>query len=383
MHALSVDPKVTQEDLANAQSLAARKVVEERAAAAAKVTQLEEQHHIISRWTQHDNEYQLAAAQRKCFHIHRLQNKIVADVDWLHYTRAAVRRNPHQHRGTSSDMQRKIRQTRAQLQDTVQQLKEWHNVPGGVGHVCYDADSLLAENLQQPGFQMPWLQLQTDSAPQQNARLDLQQRLARCDEETAIIAREATDMVEFYKHRQGALHSAVELRNMSSGAGSAGAAAAAAAAAAASEATAASESAAALESAATAPHRSHASAQGGVLRVQYVRGQTHVLTQKLHRCNQLLSRAEHLLYSLQDASTLVSASMLPQLPVFDKRTSRLNMTTPHIPVDEYNAVDNMSAAIDDPAVTDVADFADVPVADTDNGDGTIGAEVAEVAEGFE
>ena len=59
------------------------------------------------------------------------------------------------------------------------------------------------------------------------------------------------------------------------------------------------------------------------------------------------------------------------------------MTSPHIPVDGYNAVDNMSAAIDDPAVTDVADFADVPVADTDNGDGTIGAEVAEVAEGFE
>ena len=90
-----------------------------------------------------------------------------------------------------------------------------------------------------------------------------------------------------------------------------------------------------------------------------------------------------MLSGLQDASTLVSASMLPQLPVFDKRTSRLNMTSPHIPVDGYNAVDNMSAAIDDPAVTDVADFADVPVADTDNGDGTIGAEVAEVAEGFE
>ena len=53
-------------------------------------------------------------------------------------------------------------------------------------------------------------------------------------------------------------------------------------------------------------------------------------------------------------------------------------------MDGYNAVDNMSAAIEDPAVTDVADFADVPVADTDNGDSTTGAEVAEYfAEGFE
>lgn len=98
-----------------------------------------------------------------------------------------------------------------------------------------------------------------------------------------------------------------------------------------------------------------------------------MLTQKLHRRNQLLSRAEHLLSSLQDVSTLVSVSMLPPLPVFDKRTSRLNTTTPHIPVGVYNAVDNMSAAIDDPVVTDVAEFADVPVADTDKGDGTIEA----------
>lgn len=124
-------------------------MVEHCAAAAAKVAQLEEQHHSISCWTQHDTEYQLAAAQRKCFRIHRLQNKIVADVDWVHYTQAVVRKNPHQHRSTSSDMQRKIRQTRAQLQDTVQQSQDWHNVPRDIGHVIADMANvyLLAKDL--------------------------------------------------------------------------------------------------------------------------------------------------------------------------------------------------------------------------------------------
>ena len=178
-------------------------------------------------------------------------------------------------------MQRKIRQTRAQLQDTVQQLKDWHNVPGHIGQVRYDADSLVAEGMQQPGFQMPWLQLQTVATPLQNTQFDLQQRLARCDVEVAIIVREATDMVDFCKHRQGALRSALESRDMSSTSAAIGSATAgpgAAHSAAAASAHSASAHSAATHSAAEPPN-SHASAQDHILRLQYVKGQRHVPTQ--------------------------------------------------------------------------------------------------------
>ncbi|KAL3132145.1 hypothetical protein ABBQ32_008755 [Trebouxia sp. C0010 RCD-2024] len=322
-------------DLAQAQSLAARKLIEDRTAAAAKVTHLEEQHHIVIRWTPDDSRYCEVAAERKCFHVHRLQNKLAAELDWLQWSQLVVKRTPHQHRGTTSDFQRGIRQTRSQLHDLVLQLRDWQAVPADIGNVSYDAQSLVVEDMQQPGFQLPWLQ--ANAPVHQDQYCDLQQRLARCDEEADIIAREAADMHEFYMHRQDVLSSALEVRTSQS----------------------------ATAAADVHTFGSYSSAQEQLVRLQYVQGQKHLLTQKLHRSKQLLVRAERLLAALQQAST--SGSGLPQLPVFDRRTCMLGTADLITTDDEGTAADDLTAIIGDPALTDVGDFPDISVADADEG----------------
>ena len=67
------------------------------------------------------------------------------------------------------------------------------------------------------------------------------------------------------------------------------------------------------------------------------------------------------------------ASKLPQLPVSDRRTSRLDATAFWIPVNAGDAT-NSTPDIVNHAPTSVADFADVPVANADDGDSNNGVE---------
>ena len=150
------------------------------------IDKLEQQHwqQIAVRWTTGSVEYQTAALQRKCLHVHTLQSKIAAELDWLHWSKLAVSRKPRQHRGTSSNILRTMRGANAGLRTAVNQLQDSHAVSGDIGHVPYDAQSLQPENVQQPEWQVPWLQYKTLTAVGDH-KLDLQQRLQRCNEEVS------------------------------------------------------------------------------------------------------------------------------------------------------------------------------------------------------
>ena len=67
-------------------------------------------------------------------------------------------------------------------------------------------------------------------------------------------------------------------------------------------------------------------------------------------------------------SALRSASKLPQLPVLDKRICRVIASGALTPVNADNATDSRSADFECHAIADVADRADVPAANADNGD---------------
>ena len=67
---------------------------------------LEQKHVIQARWTADSSEYQAAVLQHKCLHVHRLQHKIVTDVDWLRWSSLVVSRNPQRHRGTSTQLKK-------------------------------------------------------------------------------------------------------------------------------------------------------------------------------------------------------------------------------------------------------------------------------------
>ena len=65
----AVDSESTQKELADAQNPAACRVIEDLAAA---IVHLVEQHYVVSRYMLHDAQYQLAATERRCLHIHCL-----------------------------------------------------------------------------------------------------------------------------------------------------------------------------------------------------------------------------------------------------------------------------------------------------------------------
>ena len=133
---------------------------------------LEQKHVIQPRWTADSSEYQAAVLQRKCFHVHRLQHKIVTDVDWLRWSSLVVSRNPQRHRGTSTQL---------------------------IGHVAYDFAGLQLEGLQQPCWKAPWPASGQFVSARDCEMQHLQQLKTRRDEELQILCREAEHMLEFYQ----------------------------------------------------------------------------------------------------------------------------------------------------------------------------------------
>ena len=115
------------------------------------IDKLEQQHQrqIPVRWTPSSVEYQAAALQRKCFHVHMLQSKIAAELDWLRWAKLAVSRTPRQHRGTSSSILRTMRSVNAKVRTAVHKLQDWNAVSGDIGHVPYAPQSILLDNMQQ------------------------------------------------------------------------------------------------------------------------------------------------------------------------------------------------------------------------------------------
>lgn len=111
---------------------------------------------VPERWSAASTDYVVAAQERKCYHVHRLQNKIIADVDWLHWSNLTVSRNPRQHRGLSTRMKKKVRDAKDRLRQTISRLHVWQAVLGDIGPVVYDAADLRLEDLQQASWRGPW-----------------------------------------------------------------------------------------------------------------------------------------------------------------------------------------------------------------------------------
>ncbi|DBA73616.1 TPA: hypothetical protein ACH3X1_011258 [Trebouxia sp. C0004] len=166
-------------------------------------------------WTEHCliHHHVLTSVERNCHHVHRLEYKIVTDVDWLRWSTLAISRNPRQHRGTSTQMKKKARDARDRLHQTVQQLQEWLAVPGDIGHVKYDVASLSSDDMQQPEWKAPWNASGDFVLAQSQPAHLLQQLRQQCAEEVQILSiREAHDMVEFYTKQQADLQAALHAR---------------------------------------------------------------------------------------------------------------------------------------------------------------------------
>ena len=103
----------------------------------------------------HDAQYQLAATERRCLHIHCLP--------MLMLTGIVIHKSLHGFEAPATTCKEgESMHTHGQQQDNVQHLENWHLIyaPGEVCHICYDADLRLAAQIQPTAFQMPWLQLQ-------------------------------------------------------------------------------------------------------------------------------------------------------------------------------------------------------------------------------
>ena len=143
---------------------------------------LELKHGIQQRWAVDSSDYQTAVVQRKCFHVHRLHRKVVADVDWLRWAHLTVSRNPRQYRGSSTQLRKKAQDGRDRLRQTIQQLQNWHLVPGNIGEVLYDPVALKIEDLQQPDWKAPKTVSGHFVSAQSRALQHVQQLKTRCDE---------------------------------------------------------------------------------------------------------------------------------------------------------------------------------------------------------
>ena len=298
-------------------------------AALQKVVKLEQQHskQIPSRWAQDSAEFREAALQRKCFHIHQLQNKIVAELDCLHWSKLVVSRTPRQHRGTSSNILSRIRSANARLQETLQRLQEWHAVSGNIGTVPYDPSSLDVKDMTQAGWQAPWLHQtsQHDSLRQ----ADVEQRAQRCEEELSILAREAKDMVEYYQHMTSSVESAINKKLTCPE----------------------------VEQAqSSAQEYAYSELYTQRMTASLVAGQVHELQQHLLRCQQLQVRAEAVSEGITAAER---GGPVPPIPAFDKQQLSMHVTvTANVGID---SADNPVGETD-PADIPVADFDDFLVA---------------------
>ena len=338
------------EILSRPQGLSALRYSKELSDAESAASAIEHKHAVAERWTVDSAHYHRTSVERKCYHVHRLQHKIVTDVDWLRWSTLAISRNPRQHRGTSTQMKKKARDARDRLHQTVQQLQEWHAVPGDIGQVGYDVASLSPDDMQQPDWKAPWNASGDFVSAQSQQVHHLQQLRQRCVEELQILGREADDMVEFYTKQQADLQAALQARC----AGNA--------------------------HAAVTHCPAHiipvlSAASKAILEQQFNSGQQFILAGKLLRCQQLLARAEALALSLTTAS--VDTMQLAPLPPFQRHmdvspllssegdASNTFLAQAGAPsygtADNDDDIDNDFAEFDleDPSFTDVNDFADL------------------------
>ena len=303
----------------------------------------EHRRHVAERWAADSPEYQNAAQERKCYHVHRLQNKLIADVDWLRWSSLAVSRNPRQQRGINIQMKKKVRDAKDRLKQTILQLKAWHDVPYHIGVVGYDASALDVEELQQPGWKAPWQHAGQYISAQHQELHRLQQLKQRCDEELLILCREAGDMVEYYTKQTHDLNAALLTRRAGQ---------------------------LQVSMPACPPHVCAVMCEAELQRLEheFVAGQRFVLANKVIRSQQLLARAESLQASLLAANA--STMQLSPIPVFDKHVDAASLLDPeaedvssideeHLPSDFDQNSEFAELDLEDPALPDVNDFGDM------------------------
>ncbi|KAL3156464.1 hypothetical protein ABBQ38_000769 [Trebouxia sp. C0009 RCD-2024] len=69
--------------LTSAATVSAQHYQKQLAETESEASKQEMKQHLAEWWSASSTDYQAAALERKCYHVHRLQNKIIADVDWL------------------------------------------------------------------------------------------------------------------------------------------------------------------------------------------------------------------------------------------------------------------------------------------------------------
>ena len=290
--------------------------------ALASAASIERKHRINSRWSQDSDEYRTAALERRVFHINQLQNKIVADLDWLRWAQLVISRTSRQHRGTASQLHKQRRQARIRVKQAVAQLQDWHQVLGDTSMLGYDAASLNAEEMELASWVIPWGQPQRLASSLDEQKLEAQERMTRCDEEIQIIARESKDMVLYYEQFVTCLSFAVQQRHS----GQAG-----------------------FQPDSPGCHvvQAHSPIDQASMKQQYTQGQLHLLSDKLRRSELLLQQAQHLSAELDAA--ISSNSEMRHLAARES--------------DDVPLSPEMSAHHLDLSDIDVADFVDLEAAE--------------------
>ena len=160
-------------------------------------------------------EYQQAMQERKGYWVDRLQGSIAADLDALHVSKLAADRTSRQHRSTSSSLKKHARATRIRLEKSIQQLQEWHAVPGDIGHVPYDPTVLSVAVMEQQNWMFPWFTCSPSQSIMHSQIVDLQ-RILPCSEEERIVVRQTEDAVAFHSQQLETLKAAIEAREAGS-----------------------------------------------------------------------------------------------------------------------------------------------------------------------
>ena len=159
------------------------------------------------RWAAGSAQYSAAGAERKRYIVAKLQRQVEAQLISYHGLQRDFRSQPLVERTQNLRLRRKIATAVRLMGEALQQLQRWHAAPGEGAQPAPSPEDLTVEKVLQHQV-LPW-QHGTPAAgllAMMSAELaGVSARLECCREETAIIGREAADMVFFYQHYKNQL----------------------------------------------------------------------------------------------------------------------------------------------------------------------------------
>lgn len=102
------------------------------------------------------------------------------------------------------------------LEKSIQQLQEWHAVPGDIVHVPYDPTVLSVAVMEQQDWMVPWFTCSQSQSAMHCQIVDLQQRILPCSEEERIVIRQTEEAVACHSQQLETLKAAIEAREAGS-----------------------------------------------------------------------------------------------------------------------------------------------------------------------